>query len=70
MAADLGIHADDGAASEENAVVRLDYRLVLEAPQVLCRGSASEAAASRYSRCQRGAHLQRTAALKYACRSS
>ena len=55
--ADLGIHGDDGAAFEEDAVVRTDYRLAFKAPKILCGGGA----ASHPSRCERGAHLQRSA---------
>src|SRR6516225_5357655 len=58
--ADLGIHGDDGAAFEENAVVRIDYRLAFKAPKILC-GGGSETTASHPSPCESGAHRQRSA---------
>ncbi len=58
--ADLGIHADDGAAFEQNTVSRIGRRWALETAQIFCRIRSGETAAGGHSGRQCGASLQRT----------
>src|SRR5258707_9460735 len=60
--ADLGVHADDGAALEQDAVFRIDCTPALEPAQVFCPAGVGETADSCRPRRECGAHLQRTTA--------
>ncbi len=58
--ADLGIHADDGAALEQDAMVGIDGGLALETERVFCRSDIGKPAASGRAGRQCGASLQGT----------
>ena len=60
--ADLGIHADDGAALEENAALRIDGLLAFEAANIVGERDAGKPVGSGRACGKHSAGLERTAA--------
>ena len=60
--ADLGVHADDGAAFEQNAALRIDGLLAVEAANIVGERGAGKSVGGGRACGKRSAGLERTAA--------